>query len=39
MNRKSDWETIFEFFSDKMDAFERFFYEHEEYIKNLEINL
>ena len=39
MNRKSDWATIFEFFSDKMDAFERFFYEHEEYIKNLEINL
>lgn len=39
MNRKRDWETIFSFFYDKMDAFERFFYEHEEYIKNLEINL
>lgn len=39
MNRKRDWKTIFSFFYDKMDAFERFFYEHEEYIKNLEINL
>lgn len=39
MNRKSDWETIFIFFYDKMDAFESFFYEHEEYLKNLDINL
>lgn len=38
LNRKTDWETIFTFFYDKMDAFERFFYEHEDYIKDLEIN-
>lgn len=38
MNRKTDWETIFIFFHDQMDAFERFFYEHEDYIKDLEIN-
>ncbi|WP_396188871.1 DUF4268 domain-containing protein [Flavobacterium sp.] len=38
INRKSDWETIFTFFYDQMDAFERFFYEHEDYIKDLEIN-
>jgi hypothetical protein len=38
LNRKTDWETIFIFFYDKMDAFERFFYEHEDYIKDLEVN-
>ena len=38
LNRKTDWETIFNFFHDKMDAFERFFYEHESYIKDLEVN-
>ena len=38
LNRKTDWETIFNFFYDKMDAFERFFYEHEDYIKDLEVN-
>jgi hypothetical protein len=38
LNRKSDWETIFNFFYDKMDAFERFFYENEDYIKDLEVN-
>ncbi|CCG52747.1 Protein of unknown function [Flavobacterium indicum GPTSA100-9 = DSM 17447] len=38
MNRKTDWETIFTFFYDQMDAFERFFYEHEDYIRDLEIN-
>ena len=38
LNRKTDWETIFNFFFDKMDAFERFFYEHESYIKDLEVN-
>ena len=38
LNRKTDWETIFNFFNDKMDAFERFFYEYEDYIKDLEVN-
>jgi hypothetical protein len=38
LNRKSDWETIFKFFNNKMDAFERFFYEYENYIKDLELN-
>lgn len=38
LNRKTDWETIFNFFYDKMDAFERFFYENEDYIKDLEVN-
>lgn len=38
LNRKTDWETIFNFFYDNMDAFERFFYEHEDYIKDLEVN-
>ena len=38
LNRKTDWETIFNFINDKMDAFERFFYEYEDYIKDLEVN-
>lgn len=36
-NQKS-WTSIFEFFYEKMDAFERFFYEYEDYIRDLEIN-
>ena len=39
LNRKTDWETIFNFFYYKMDAFERFFYEYEDYIKDLEVNI
>jgi hypothetical protein len=39
LNNKNTWMEIFEFFYDKMDAFERFFYENEDYIKNLEANL
>jgi uncharacterized protein DUF4268 len=35
---KSSWNEIFDFFSEKMDAFERFFYEYEDYIRDLEIN-
>jgi hypothetical protein len=35
MNRFSG---IFDFFNKNMDAFERFFYENEDYIKDLEIN-
>jgi hypothetical protein len=38
LNRKSDWPVIFDFFYEQMDAFERFFYEYEDYIKDLEMN-
>lgn len=38
INNKNTWSEIFEFFAEKMDAFERFFYENEDYIKDLEIN-
>ena len=38
INNKNTWNTVFEFFNQKMDAFERFFYENEDYIKDLEIN-
>lgn len=37
-NNKSTWPTVFEFFNEKMDAFERFFYEYQDYINDLEIN-
>lgn len=32
------WPTIFDFFNDNMSALELFFYEYEDYIKDLEIN-
>lgn len=35
---KASWDEIFGFFNEKMDAFERFFYEYEDYIRDLEIN-
>lgn len=38
INNKNTWPDIFDFFAEKMDAFERFFYENEDYIKDLEIN-
>ena len=38
INNKNTWPEVFDFFAEKMDAFERFFYEHEDYIKDLEIN-
>lgn len=38
LNNKSNWQDIFDFFYENMDAFERFFYENEDYIKDLEIN-
>jgi hypothetical protein len=38
INNKDTWKEVFEFFNEKMDAFERFFYENEDYIKDLEIN-
>lgn len=37
-NNKDTWQTAFDFFYEKMDAFERFFYEYEDYLKDLEIN-
>ncbi|NNT72227.1 DUF4268 domain-containing protein [Flavobacterium sp. IMCC34852] len=38
LNNKSNWPEIFEFFSDTMTQFEVFFYEYEDYIKDLETN-
>lgn len=38
INNKSSWPQIFEFFSKNMELFEQFFYEYEDYIKDLEIN-
>jgi hypothetical protein len=34
----ASWAVIFRFFSISMDAFERFFYEYEDYIRDLEVN-
>ena len=38
INNKNTWPEVFDFFAEKMDAFERFFYENEDYFKDLEIN-
>ena len=38
VNKKNTWQTVFDFFIEKMSAFELFYYEHEDYIKDLEIN-
>ena len=38
INNKNTLNEGFDFFNEKMDAFERFFYENEDYIKDLEIN-
>lgn len=35
---KTTWPEIFDFFYENMDAFERFFYEYEDYIKDLKTN-
>ena len=35
---KATWNDIFDFFNENMDAFERFFYEYEDYIRDLEVN-
>lgn len=37
-NNKNSWPRIFEFFNEQMNAFEIFFYEYEDYIKDLELN-
>lgn len=38
VNNKNTWSTIFDFFNEKMSAFELFFYEYEDYINDLETN-
>jgi hypothetical protein len=38
VNNRATWEAIFNFFAEQMDAFERFFYEYQEYLSDLEIN-
>ncbi|MDI9257216.1 DUF4268 domain-containing protein [Flavobacterium sedimenticola] len=38
LHNKIYWPEIFDFFHETMSAFEYFFYEYEEYIKDLEIN-
>lgn len=37
-NRET-WPEIFDFFYEKMDAFESFFYEYKDYIEDLEMNV
>lgn len=36
---KTTWPEIFAFFNENMDLFERFFYEYEDYIRDLEMNI
>jgi len=38
LNNRSTWNEIFDFFHETMSQFELFFYEYEDYIKDLEIN-
>ena len=38
INNKTTWPIIFDFLSKNMELFEVFFYEYEDYIKDLEIN-
>jgi len=38
LNNRSYWPAIFDFFNETMTQFELFFFEYEEYIKDLEIN-
>jgi hypothetical protein len=38
LNNRNYWPEIFEFFSETMSKFELFFFEFEEYIKDLEMN-
>jgi len=39
LNKTSNWNEIFDFFSETMSQFELFFYEYQDYIKDLEINI
>jgi len=38
INNRKTWPEIFNFFNEKMSAFEYFFYEYQDYISDLEIN-
>ncbi|MGL2966700.1 DUF4268 domain-containing protein [Flavobacterium sp. XGLA_31] len=38
LNNRAYWPEIFDFFSEMMTQFEYFFYEYQDYIKDLEIN-
>lgn len=38
INNPATWNNIYNFFNEKMTAFEIFFYEYEDYIRDLEIN-
>jgi hypothetical protein len=38
LNNRFYWSIIFDFFNETMAQFELFFYEHEDYIRDLEIN-
>ena len=38
LNNKNNWSEIFKFFNETMSQFELFFFEHEDYIKDLEMN-
>lgn len=38
IGNKQNWDMIFDFFNQNMDAFERFFYEYQDLIKDLETN-
>lgn len=38
LHNKNTWPTIFDFFNNKMLAFQLFFYEYEDYLKDTEIN-
>ena len=37
-NNKNTWPRIFDFFNEQMHAFEIFFYEYEDYIRDLDLN-
>lgn len=38
LHNKETWPTIFAFFNEKMMAFQLFFYEYEDYLKDTEVN-
>lgn len=38
LHNKATWPIIFDFFNEKMMAFQLFFYEYEDYLKDTEIN-
>ena len=38
VNNKKSWDAVYDFFAKTMSQFELFFYEYEDYIKDLDIN-